>query len=206
MLAPCRCTPTHENRSFDAESLNAEWRGLDGSARWQFLIVPGYCPRIGWSAGLHPKAIDRLEAAAQELQSGAAATVIVSGGAVHSRDNEALLMRRWLIARGIDRQRIVVEPCARHTTTNLRNAGRIVLGAGGSEALIVTSDGDGLARYFSQAYYLGFPWRSSYHARCLVELGYRVGELEWLSPMHVRFRPSLDVFRASWKETLAGDP
>jgi hypothetical protein len=208
---PCRCRPTHLGRAVDAAALNAEWRSSAGGARWPFLIVPGYCPRFGWSSGLHPKAVTRLEQAAHDLLAGLAETAIVSGGAVHSPDNEALLMREWLIARGIDRRRILVEPCARHTTTNLRNAGRMVLSAGAHEALVVTSDGDWLPgrarwRFFEQAYYLGFPWLSSFHARCLVELGYRVGELEWIEPMHVRFRPSGNVFRSSWKETRAGDP
>ena len=48
-------------------------------------------------------------------------------------------MRQWLIARGVDPARILVEPCARHTTTNLRNAGRMVLAAGAHEALVVTN-------------------------------------------------------------------
>ena len=39
-----------------------------------------------------------------------------------------------------------------------------------------------------------------------MELGYRVGELTWLEPMHVQFRPSPEVFRMSRKETRAGDP
>jgi hypothetical protein len=201
-LHPCRCRPTHLGRTVDAAALNAEWRGSHGGTRWPFLIVPGYCPRFGWSSGLHPKAVRRLEQAARDVAADLAETVIVSGGAVHSADNEALLMREWLIDAGVDRRRILVEPCARHTTTNLRNAGRMVLGAGAREALVVTSDG----RFFEQANYLGFPWLSSFHARCLVELGYRVGELEWIEPMHVRFRPSGEVFRSSWKETRAGDP
>lgn len=132
------------------------------------------------------------------LRAGLASTVIVSGGAVHSADNEAVLMRQWLVERGVDGGRVLVEPCARHTTTNLRNAGRLVLAAGAGEALVVTSG--------AQTFYLAFPWRSSFHARCLVELGYRVGALDWLGPMHVAFRPSREVFRASWKETRAGDP
>ena len=74
----------------------------------------------------------------------------------------------------------------------------MVLAAGASEALVITNG--------SQIYYLGFPWRSSFHVRCLAELGYRVGTFEWLGPMHVAFRPSAEVFRASWKETRAGDP
>lgn len=197
-IAACRCQPTHRGRPVDAATLNRGWRGLDGGARWPFAVVPGYCPRIGWPTGLHPVAEARLAEAARTLAAGLASTIIVSGGAVHSPDNEAVLMRQWLVEAGVDAARILVEPCARHTTTNLRNAGRMVLAAGAVEALVVTSG--------AQTFYLAFPWRSSFHARSLVELGYRVGALSWLGPMHVVFRPSADVFRRSWKETRAGDP
>ena len=182
----------------DATALNAEWRGPVAAARFPFLVVPGYCPRFGWRDGLHPVAAARLEQAARDLTAGVGGSIIVSGGAVHSPDNEAVLMRQWLLGRGVDAARILVEPCARHTTTNLRNAGRMVLAAGADEALVVTNG--------SQTYYLAFPWRSSFHVRGLAELGYRVGQLAWLGPMHVAFRPSAEVFRASWKETRAGDP
>ncbi|HEX9105485.1 MAG TPA: YdcF family protein [Polyangia bacterium] len=197
----CRCRPLHRGRAVDVAALNGGWRGVDEprrEARWPFLIVPGYTPRLGWSCGLHPAAAARLEQAAIDVEVGLASTIIVSGGTVHSDDNEAVLMRQWLVERGVDPARILVEPCARHTTTNLRNAGRMVLAAGAREALVVTNG--------TQAYYLAFPWRSSFHLRCLAELGYRVGALGWLGPMHVAFRPSSDVFRASWKETRAGDP
>lgn len=196
-LHPCRCQPLHRGRPVDAIALNAGWRGLDGG-RWPFLVVPGYCPRFGWRRGLHPVAVARLERAARDLDEGLASTIIVTGGAVHSADNEAVLMREWLLGNGVDPGRVLVEPCARHTTTNLRNAGRMVLAAGAREALVVTSH--------PQSRYLAYPWRSSFHLRCLVELGYRVGELAFVGPMHIAFRPSADVFRASWKETWAGDP
>ena len=194
----CRCRPRHRGRPVDAAALNHGWRRVDDGARWPFLVVPGYTPRLGWSRGLHPEAAARLEQAAIDVEAGLASTIIVSGGTVHSDDNEAVLMRDWLLERGVDPARILVEPCARHTTTNMRNAGRIVLAAGASEALVVTNG--------SQTLYLAFPWRSTFHLRCLAELGYRVGALAWLGPMHVAFRPSADVFRASWKETRAGDP
>jgi hypothetical protein len=206
----CRCLPTHRGRPLDVAALNPTAPPRDSSAPWRFLIVPGYTPRFGWRDGLHPKNVGRLEHALADLRAGPA--VIVSGGAVHSSENEAVLMRDWLCARGIESERIVVEPCARHTTTNLRNAGRILLAEGASEALVVTSDGPDWRlrrrgwRFAEQSYYLGFPWLSSFHLRCIAELGYRVGELAWLAPHHVRFRPSNEVFRASWKESLAGDP
>jgi hypothetical protein len=193
-------------------SINSGSPPRDPRAPFQFLIVPGYTPRFGWSSGLHPKAIERLERALADLRGGVAPAVIVSGGAVHSADNEALLMREWLLGEGVEPERIVIEPCARHTTTNLRNAGRILLDAGIGEALVVTSDAPDWRlrrrgwRFAEQSYYLGFPWISTFHLRCLVELGYRVGELDWVGPQHVRFRPSRQVLRSSWKETRAGDP
>jgi DUF218 domain len=194
----CRCRPQHRRVPVDATSLNRRWRGLDPAARWPFVIVPGYTPRLGWSSGLHPAAAARLDEATVALAAGLTSTIIVSGGAVHSDENEAVLMREHLLSRGVDERAILVEPCARHTTTNLRNAGRMVLAAGAREALVITNG--------SQIFYLCFPWRSSFHVRCLAELGYRVGAFEWLGPMHVAFRPSEKVFRASWKETRAGDP
>jgi len=183
----------------------------DPAARYRFIVVPGYTPRFGWKSGLHPKCVRRLELALDALERKLAPAVIVSGGSVHTRENEAVLMREWLLGRGVARERVVIEPCARHTTTNLRNAGRIILTHGGRDALVVTSDGAWWPRrtgwrFAEQAYYLGFPWLSTFHLRCLVELGHTVGELVWLDEHHVRFRPSNEVFRTSWKEALQGDP
>jgi hypothetical protein len=208
----CRCVPLHRGRPFDVAALNRATPPTDPTAPYPFLIVPGYTPRFGWRRGLHPKNIARLEVALGDLRAGVAPAVIVSGGAVHSPDNEALLMREWLLDHDVDEASIVVEPCARHTTTNLRNAGRILLAAGAKEALVVTSDTPDWRlrrrgwRFAEQSYYLGFPWLSSFHLRCVVELGYRVGELAWIEPHHVRFAPSNEVFRSSWKEARAGDP
>jgi hypothetical protein len=197
----------HRGRPVDVAALQPpDGPRRDERAPFPFIIVPGYTPRFGWRTGLHPRAVARLERALAAVDAGLAPSLIVSGGAVHSPDNEALLMREWLVERGLDPARIVVEPCARHTTTNLRNSGRILLGLGHTEALVVTSDCDGPWRVREQAFSLGRPWLSGFHARCLLELGYRVGELEWLAPHQVRFRPSRAVLGASWKETLMGDP
>ena len=206
----CRCAPTHLGRPIDLERFRVT-PPRDERAPFSFIVVPGYTPRYGWPGGLHPKAVQRLELALEALERGLAPAVIVSGGAVHTRENEAMLMYAWLLERGIARERIVLEPCARHTTTNLRNAGRIVLSHGGREALVVTSDAGWLPRrsgwrFAEQAYYLGFPWLSTFHLRCMAALGHRVGELEWIDEHHVRFEPVNDVFRTSWLEALQGDP
>ncbi len=203
----CRCQPRHRGQPLP-EPLNPTRPTVDARARFAFAIVPGYTPRLGWSGGLHPVAADRLDRARDAIERGLAANLIVSGGAVHSRDNEAWLMRQYLLARGVPAERIFVEPCARHTTTNLRNAGRILLGFGLDEALVITSDRLGMSprRFFDQAFYIGRPWLSGFHSRCLLELGYRVGQLDWLAPGLVHFRPSRKVLEESWKERWMGDP
>jgi hypothetical protein len=232
---PCACRPVHRGQPFDAAPLNAaaERRlaaarnahlgqvgqhghvGQDGHVdRFEVdaLIIPGYTPRLGRSRGLHPEAASRCAAAAADLRAGVAPYVIVSGGAVHGPDNEALLLREALLADGVAEDRILVEPCARHTTTNLRNAGRIMLRHGLRDAYVVTHDapghaaGDWLRRAATQAGYIGFPRASTFALRCRLSLGYSVGELRWVRPMHIHFVPAPECHRASLLATLVGDP
>lgn len=217
---PCRCRPRHLGRLVDTEALNAataarleELRGKGREA--DCLIVPGYTPRIGWRrGGLHPKGAERCRAAAADLRAGVAPMVIVSGAAVHGDDNEAVVMREALLAEGIAADRIWVEPCARHSTTNLRNAGRIMLALRLEVALIVTSDISlppplrylSFHRYFEQANYFAYPRLSTFHLRCRRQLGYTVGELAWVRPRHVRFVPSPACLSGSARTAADGDP
>jgi hypothetical protein len=208
----CRCQATHRGKPVDAAALNPLRPPRDPSAPWPFLIIPGFTPWRGWRGGLHPRNLERLERGLSDLRGGLAPAVIVTGGAVHSPDNEAVLMREWLLAHGVEKERILIEPCARHSTTNLRNAGRMMLAHGAKRALVVTSDERDWTprrsgwRFAEQSYYLGFPWISTFHLRCMVQLGYRVGELTWLEPMHIAFSPSPAVFQMSRRETRDGDP
>ena len=209
----CRCRPLHRGQPLDVGALNRP--ALERLAAWReaprevdCLIVPGYTPRFGWRRDLHPKARQRVALAAADLAAGVAPLCIVSGGAVHSRDNEAWLMRGELLARGVDPSRILIEPCARHTTTNLRNAGRLMLALGLTVAYVVTSDASPRSprRLLEQAFYVGHPIRSSFHLRCLFRLGFVVGELGWVRPHHVRFVPAPACARGSRYATREGDP
>ncbi len=196
--------PTHQGQPVDARALNAPaLAGLPSLLRERHevdcLIVPGFTPRRGRiSPGrLHPKAADRCATAAADLVRGVAPVAIVTGGVVRGADNEAMLMREALLDLGIERDRILVEPRAQHTTTNLRNAARIMFDAGLRSAYVVTSDASYRSRihwvahrFFEQAYYLGFPNLSTFNWRCRRELGYTVGELAWVRPGHVYFVPS----------------
>jgi hypothetical protein len=79
--------------------------------------------------------------AADAVRGGVAPVVIATGGAVHSRVVEAFALMHLLACQeGIDPERIIVEPCADHTHTNLRNSGRWIDALGGRAGYIVTDD------------------------------------------------------------------
>ncbi|MDG2535399.1 YdcF family protein [Sphingomonas sp. HITSZ_GF] len=72
----------------------------------------------------------RTMRAAQLYREGKAPFLIVSGGAVHPVHTdifEAMSMKRELVERyGIPASAVLIEPAARHTTTNFRNAARLI--------------------------------------------------------------------------------
>jgi hypothetical protein len=110
----------------------------------------------------------RVMTAAKRWKEGLAPVIIVSGGNVHPANtpyNEALEMRRELVERyGVPAQAILVEPHARHTTTNFRNAARLMHRYGvpfDQDALVVTSESQ--SRYVEGAVF---------KERCVKELGY----------------------------------
>jgi hypothetical protein len=123
------------------------------------LLVFGHGPEDGQSRTGVMGHI-RMRIAADMFARGLAPFLIVSGGNVHPNRtpfNEAIEMKRLLVAEhGVPADRILIEPHARHTTTNLRNCARLLLAAGfpaDRPALIVSDHrtiayigGDELAR------------------------------------------------------------
>jgi hypothetical protein len=157
------------------------------AAPFDILVVPGFTPLdlAAPAPELHPEAQARLLRAIDDLRAGAAPMVLVSGGNVHPHDtplNEALELKRFLLAHGVPEARVLIEPCARHSHTNIRNAARFMLSVGLRRALIVTSR--------DQAYYFANPRSSSFDGRCLADLGYLVGAFESVDTYRVAFEPS----------------
>ena len=73
---------------------------------------------------------------------GVAPVVITSGGAVHSPLIEAFALAHLARCRfGVPADRILVDPCADHTHTNLKHTGSLVVALGGRTAYVVTDDG-----------------------------------------------------------------
>ena len=155
------------------------------------IVVPGYTP-LDLEVPepmLHPIAKDRLRLAAIDFQKNLAPFVVLSGGNVHPGGtpyNEAIEMKRFLVQSGFPEHRILVEPCARHSHTNLRNVARLLASAGLPRAMITTS--------YDQAYYFSRPQSSSFELRQLADFGYVVGKFHRADEHHVAFLPSPKVF------------
>jgi hypothetical protein len=174
--------------------------------KYDFLIVPGFTPL----RTLRPLTIAEIPVARQRLDLAIAdfrdrklaPYILVSGGAVHpsgTRNNEAIMMRDYLVQHGVPADRVLVDPFARHSTTNLRNAGRIMLAAHHTRAVIVTGfDGS----TFDQAFYFSHPVLSTFNRRCQNELGYSVGALDGVDDHHISFRPAPEVTRPNYRDPL----
>ncbi|HEL7631312.1 TPA: YdcF family protein [Stenotrophomonas maltophilia] len=134
----------------------------------------------------------RLKAAAQRYAAGDAPFIIVSGGAVHPRGTrsvEAVQMREALMARfGIPTDAIIIEPYARHTTTNLRNAARLLaaLQAPPRQPALVVSSPSHIDSVAS----------SAFSERNRRELGYVPGKVgSRVSPYAIPFTPASESLR-----------
>jgi uncharacterized SAM-binding protein YcdF (DUF218 family) len=80
----------------------------------------------------------RLHRALAEAAADPRALVIVSGGRLRGRPAEAPVMREWLVARGLDAARIIVEPDARSTYENVRHCADLIAGQGVRRVTLVT--------------------------------------------------------------------
>lgn len=132
--------------------------------RYAAILVPGYSPEIAYEP-LNPGAKFRLRYGVEHFRAGLAPVIIVSGGRLRpigTEYTEALEMKRHLILRyGIPADAILIDPLARHTTTNMRNAARLIFRTGapiGKKSLVT-----------GQVSYIG---HQSFADRCMNVFGY----------------------------------
>jgi len=193
-LFPCDLTATQERAAarHDAAVLRRV-AAREGQYPYAAVIVPGYGEAsqgdtsvADWLPGdeCHDLApgeaeslgvmLERTLRASDSLAAGVAPLAIVSGGAVHSRAVEAFEMLYLLqCVPGRVAENVIVEPCAQHTHTNLRDAGRWLVAMGGRVAYLVTDEGL-QASYFQD--YSGFELiGGSIDQRSLRDWGYVIG-------------------------------
>jgi hypothetical protein len=141
---------------------------------------------------------ERLDRAWALLEAGAVRFILVSGGAVDPDRPEYVEAERgrdYLLAAYAARwpegdlaDRVLVDPLALHSTTNVRNADKLSVDLGLNRNLVVTTMPTGAtlsaADYATQGFYFLFHKISSFDARCRADLGYVLGEFslyEWTS-------------------------
>ena len=162
-----------------------------GKIKWSdypysFILVLGSGPAD--SARLSPVGARRADQAAQLFLDHKAPLIIFSGGHVHPMQtpfSEAIEMKKYVREKfKIPEQSILIEPHARHTTTNFRNAARLVFRYGIPVDLkaLVTSSEDHIA----------ITTKDSFRIRCTTELGYFPVEfITRISPIAAEFKPSV---------------
>lgn len=83
--------------------------------------------------------VERARRVASAYHGGVAPVVTVSGGAVHSQLVEAFALEQLVRCQyGVPADRVLVDPCADHTHTNLRNTGALVTSLGARAAYVIT--------------------------------------------------------------------
>ncbi|WP_346319316.1 ElyC/SanA/YdcF family protein [Chitinophaga sp. YIM B06452] len=114
-----------QNAEAYAAIARTEWEKYPYTA----LLVPGFGPDSP-GVRIDHRAVARCKMAAERFNRKMAPFIIVSGGHVYPHRtpySEAVEMKRYLVQElHIPASAIIIEPHARHTTTNMRNAGRLL--------------------------------------------------------------------------------
>lgn len=185
-----------ENAAAVAHIPSIEW------SKYPFtvIVIPGLGP-TSLDVALSPGGQMRADLAAQRFAAGIAPLIALSGGHVHpdrTPYSEAIEMKKYLLAtHDLPEEVILVDPHARHTTTNLRNVSRLLYryGVPTGQPALVTSD-------LGQSIYIGY-WGGMFGPRCEEELGY----LPWsalvpISPNDACFRPVAISLHADGRDPL----
>lgn len=163
---------------------------------YALLLALGAGPSV-YDQPVSPGGMLRTRMAARSYFSGQAPFIVVSGGRVHPYKTpyiEAIEMKRYLMeVLGVPEEAIIIDPHARHTTTNMRNTARIMLSYGFPE--------DKMAIVTSSQPHIDF--LANMEARCLKELGYMPYALgKRISDVVIEFRPLPEAFTIDTDEPL----
>lgn len=163
---------------------------------YSLLLTLGAGPEV-YGQPISPGGMLRSRMAARSYFEGLAPFIVVSGGRVHPYKTayiEAIEMKKYLIqVLGVPEKAILIDPHARHTTTNLRNTARIMLQYGfpADKYAIVNS---------SQAHIDAV---ERMEQRCLRELGYMPYSLgKRISEVIIEFKPRIEALTIDPDEPL----
>jgi len=182
-----------ENRAAFDRIAGIKWN----TYKYSLILVPGAGPEEP-SVALSAEGMLRCRLAALQYQNGLAPFILTSGGKVHpykTKYCEAIEMKRYLIEKlHIPASAILIDPHARHTTTNMRNAVRLIYRYGipfDKAAITCTTRG--------QSAMIG----KTLIARCIKELNeapYKNGNR--LSETEIEFYPQLEALHINPLEPI----
>ena len=171
-----------ENKAGVQDLKNIRWSDYP----YSFILVLGSGPPAGLN--LSKIAAKRADQGAQLFLEHKAPLIILSGGHVHPMQtpyNESIEMKKYLMEKlKIPEKSILIDPYARHTTTNFRNAARLAFryGIPAEPKALVTSSED----------HIEIVTKDGFRIRCGTELGYFPMEsITRISPITAEFKPSV---------------
>jgi uncharacterized SAM-binding protein YcdF (DUF218 family) len=153
--------------------------------KYSAILVLGEGPDLP-NVSLSPYGKLRCKTAAQEYKAGKAPFIIVSGGFVHPFQTpycEAVGMKKYLISHyNIPDSVIFIDPHARHTTTNIRNANRIIFRSripATMKVLCVTS-----------RLHIDYIFNGKFAKRCMEEIKHvPYNQLTFINPFEMEYYP-----------------
>lgn len=163
---------------------------------YSLLLTLGAGPEV-YAQPISPGGMLRSRMAARSYFEGLAPFIIVSGGRVHPYKTahiEAIAMKKYLMeVLNVPEKAILIDPHARHTTTNLRNTARIMLKYGFPK--------DKFAIVNSSVSHINAVEKMA--DRCIRELGYVPYELgKRVSEVIIEFKPKIESLTIDPDEPL----
>ncbi|NSL87083.1 YdcF family protein [Chitinophaga sp. Mgbs1] len=165
--------------------------------RYSAILIPGAGP--GNKEPISDFGKNRCRIGAEYFRKGGAAFIIVSGGHVHPIGTpyaEATEMKKYLVNElKIPADAVIIEPYARHTTTNVRNAVRLAWYSGmpTDKPMLCVSDALQLS-YISSPVFI---------QRCMTELGYMPAKAITQEDLYfLSFKPQLISLHADARDPL----
>ncbi|HMR18934.1 MAG TPA: YdcF family protein [Sphingobacterium sp.] len=184
-------TAGHNAPSFE-QAKHTDWPAY----KYSMLLVPGSGPQEP-GVRMTEKGMNRCKMAAERFRKGLAPFIVVSGGHVYPFRTpicEAVEMKKYMIeALSIPAEAIIIEPHARHTTTNIRNASRLLyrFNMPDTKLGLIVTDAAQTKMIENLA------------ERCLRELGYvPYKNVKVLNENEVEFETSTDVFQINLEDIL----
>lgn len=182
-----------ENKAATEKIKSIKWDNY----KYSVILVPGAGPEER-DVALSAEGMLRCRLAALQYAKGVAPFIVTSGGKVHpykTKFCEATEMKKYLIEKlHIPENAIIIDPHARHTTTNMRNTARLIY----RYSIPFTKPGITCTTKFQSAYIT-----TTLMERCMKELNevpYKNGER--LSETEVEFYPLIEALQIYPEEPL----